>query len=235
MGEKDRLEQISQNSLYASGVMPVAIRKCFDVFREHFVGSNILELGPAEGVMTELLIESGKHVSCVEGASLFCDRLNARFPGVSVFNCLFEEFQPSLPYDNIVLGHVLEHVEDPKKVLGLVKTWLRPGGRVFAAVPNSMSLHRQAAVLMKLLSAVDELNSLDIHHGHRRVFNPETLKGLFLSSGFLIEKFGGYWVKPVSNGQLEASWSAEMLEAYMELGQKYPDIAAEIYVVATLS
>ena len=79
------------------------------------------------------------------------------------------------------------------------------------------------------------MNSLDIHHGHRRVFNPETLKGLFLSSGFLIEKFGGYWVKPVSNGQLEASWSAEMLEAYMELGQKYPDIAAEIYVVATLS
>ena len=44
--------------------------------------------------------------------------------------------------------------------------------------------------------------------------------------------FGGYWIKPLSNGQIEQNWTAEMLEAFMELGERYPDIAGEIYVVA---
>jgi len=48
-------------------------------------------------------------------------------------------------------GHVLEHVDDPVAVLRLVKSWLKPGGRVLAAVPNARSIHRQAAVIMGLL------------------------------------------------------------------------------------
>jgi hypothetical protein len=31
---------------------------------------------------------------------------------------------------------------------------------------------------------------------------------------------------------LEANWSPEMIEAAMVVGERYPDIAAEIYVVA---
>jgi hypothetical protein len=46
--------------------------------------------------------------------------------------------------------------------------------------------------------------------------------------------FGGYWLKPLSNAQLEAHWTPEMLEAYMQVGERYPDIAAEIYVIAGL-
>jgi hypothetical protein len=39
-------------------------------------------------------------------------------------------------------------------------------------------------------------------------------------------------MKPVSNGQIQESWSDAMLEAFMQMGERYPDIAAEIYVVA---
>jgi hypothetical protein len=49
-----------------------------------------------------------------------------------------------------------------------------------------------------------------------------------------IQVFGGYWLKPLSNAQLEAHWTPEMLEAYMQVGERYPDIAAEIYVIAGL-
>jgi hypothetical protein len=31
---------------------------------------------------------------------------------------------------------------------------------------------------------------------------------------------------------LEANWSPEMIEAAMVVGERYPDIAAEIYLVA---
>ena len=34
------------------------------------------------------------------------------------------------------------------------------------------------------------------------------------------------------NKQIEESWNEEMIRAFMKLGEKYPEIAAEIYVVA---
>ena len=73
---------------------------------------------------------------------------------------------------------------------------------------------------------------MDIHHGHRRVFDPASFRQCFLSAGLTIETSGGYWLKPVSNRQIEQTWTPEMLAAFMELGERYPDIAAEIYVVA---
>jgi hypothetical protein len=32
---------------------------------------------------------------------------------------------------------------------------------------------------------------------------------------------------------METAWTAEMLEAFMQLGERYPDIASEIYVIAS--
>jgi 2-polyprenyl-3-methyl-5-hydroxy-6-metoxy-1,4-benzoquinol methylase len=172
----------------------------------------------------------------IEGSGLFCVDLRRRFPQANTIHSLFEEFEPNELFDNIILGHVLEHVEDPVDILSRAKRWLKPGvGRIFGAVPNARSLHRQAAVIMGILREEDALNEMDIHHGHRRVFNPESFRKAFSQAGLKIEIFGGYWMKPVSNAQIEASWTPEMLEAFMVLGERYPDIAGEIYIVATRS
>jgi len=232
--EKARLESISNVSLYCAGANWASIKYSFKVAERHLVGDSILEMGPAEGVMTELLAATGKKLTLVEGSGLFCDALRRRFPQANTVHALFEEFQPNELFDNIILGHVLEHVEDPVDILSRAKRWLKPGmGRIFGAVPNARSLHRQAAVIMGLLHQEDALNELDIHHGHRRVFNPESFRNTFSQAGLNIEIFGGYWMKPVSNAQIEASWTPEMLEAFMVLGERYSDIAGEIYVVAT--
>ncbi len=85
---------------------------------------------------------------------------------------------------------------------------------------------------MGLLDFEEQLNEADLHHGHRRVYNPETFRRDFRAAGLSIEVFGGYWLKPLSNGQIEADWTPRMLGAFMTLGERYPDIAGEIYVVA---
>lgn len=232
--EKTRLEDISNVSLYAAGVNSASIKYSFKVAQRYMAGDSILELGPAEGVMTELLAATGKNLTLVEGSGLFCDSLRTRFPQAHVVHALFEEFQSNELFDNIVLGHVLEHVEDPIDILSRAKQWLRPvTGRLFGAVPNARSLHRQAAVIMGLLRQEDALNEMDFHHGHRRVFNPESFRNAFRQAGLKVEIFGGYWMKPVSNAQTEASWTPEMIEAFMALGERYPDIAGEIYIVAS--
>lgn len=232
--EKSHLESIAKHSLYAAGVNPDTIRHSFNIFARYISGDSILELGPAEGVMTELLAKTGMQLTVVDGSTAFCEDLRKRFKEVNVVESLFEEFQTDQRFDNIVLGHVLEHVEDPVQILTAASKWLSEDGRILAAVPNSRSLHRQAAVIMGLLKAEDELNELDRHHGHRRVFNPETFRQSFSQAGLKIDIFGGYWMKPVSNKQIEATWSREMLDAFMILGERYPDIAGEIYVVASL-
>jgi 2-polyprenyl-3-methyl-5-hydroxy-6-metoxy-1,4-benzoquinol methylase len=231
--ELSQLEAISMNSLYSCGVMSPAIQYCFRILRRYLRGNRVLELGPAEGVMTELLSHTGKELTVVEGSSVFCESLRHRFPTVRVVHALFEDFEPTEKYDVIVLGHVLEHVQDPEAILNRARSWLQPGGRIFAAVPNARSLHRQAAVIMHILPQEDALNDKDMHHGHRIVFNPESFRAVFTRAGLSIEVFGGYWLKPLSNSQIEDSWTPSMIDAFMQLGERYPDIAGEIYVVAS--
>ena len=231
--ELSRLASIASDSRYAAGVNSDTVRYSFRVFERYLRGTSILEMGPAEGVMTRLLVDTGKALTVVEGSRAFCDAIAARHPGVEVVHSLFEDYAPAKRFDNIVLGHVLEHVADPADIVKRASAWLAPNGRVLAAVPNCRSIHRQAAVIMGLLPSETSLNEADVHHGHRRVFDPESFRQCFLGAGLAVEVFGGYWLKPLSNAQIEATWSPEMLEAFMQLGERYPDIAGEIYVVAS--
>lgn len=230
--EHERLARIAGDSRYAAGINADTIRYSFRIFERHLRGDSILEMGPAEGVMTELLARTGKSLTVVEGSRAFCDSIAQRLPAVRVVHSLFEEFEPARSFDNIVLGHVLEHVADPAAIVARAAGWLAPQGRMMAVVPNSRSLHRQAAVLMRLLPREDALNETDRQHGHRRVFDPESFRDCFVAAGLAIEVSGGYWLKPLSNRQLEETWTPQMLDAFMQLGERYPDIAAEIYVVA---
>jgi 2-polyprenyl-3-methyl-5-hydroxy-6-metoxy-1,4-benzoquinol methylase len=230
--ESSHLERIAQNSLYAAGVNSSTIRHSYAIFSRFFREGSALELGPAEGVMTEYLASRFNDLTLVDGAESFCRDLAVRYPQATVVHSIFEGFEPDRQFDNIILGHVLEHVANPIDILSLCRQWLTPTGRVLAAVPNARSLHRQAAVVMGLLEKEESMNEADRHHGHRRVFNPETFRHAFNEAGLDVQIFGGYWLKPVSNKQIEDNWSSEMIDAFMKLGERYPDVAGELYIVA---
>jgi 2-polyprenyl-3-methyl-5-hydroxy-6-metoxy-1,4-benzoquinol methylase len=230
--EHRRLDEIAAESANGLGLNRATIAHSFEVFRRYVRPGPILEMGPAEGHMTANLAALGHPLTVVEGAGAFCESLRIRFPDAEVVHALFEEFAPAKQFRTIVLGHVLEHVDDPVGVLALASRWLTEDGRILAAVPNSRSLHRQAAVLLGLLPFEEALNEADRRHGHRRVYNPETFRRDFLQAGLAIEVFGGYWLKPLSNAQMERDWSPEQLAAFMTLGERYPDIAGEIYIAA---
>ena len=231
--ERRRLDGIASDSWYAKGPNAASTAYSFRIFRRHFRGRRCLEMGPAEGLMSAHLYEHFPELTLLEGAETFVRALRDRYPKAEVHCSLFEEFSPSEKFNTIVFGHVLEHVGEPTAILARAKEWLVEDGVILAAVPNARSLHRQAAVIMGLLKEEHELNDMDRHHGHRRVYDPESLRADFLKAGLHIDIFGGYWMKPLSNAQIEASWTPEMVEAFMALGERYPDIAGEIYVVAT--
>lgn len=232
--ERDGLDRIAADSWYAKGANGASVQHCARIWRRLWRGTSCLELGPAEGLMTAILAGVFPDLTIVDGSEAFCADLRRRYPKAAVACSLFEEFRPTRRFDAIVMGHVLEHVADPRALLFTTRDWLTDDGMVYAAVPNARSIHRQAAVLMGLLEEEHALNDTDRHHGHRRVYDPEGLRSDFLAAGYHIEIFGGYWIKPLSNAQIDAEWSSEMLDAFMRLGERYPDIAAEIYVIASL-
>ena len=228
----DILNEIAKNSLYAKVANSETVKYSFQVFKNYISSGPILELGPAEGVMTELINAVTADLTIVDGSLLFCEKLKEKYPQANIINSLFEDFCIEKKFQTIILGHVLEHVDDPVAMLKHISQFLLEDGVILAAVPNANSIHRQAAVLMGILSTIKEFSELDIHHGHQRVYTIEEFESDFMMAGLNVKKLGGYWLKPISNAQIENSWTPEMLSAFMILGEKYPEIAAEIYIVA---
>ena len=181
--------------------------------------------------MTDLLVRLGQPMTVIEGAAPFALRLR----NATLTSKWSMRFLRTMHRGRNLKASFLVMCSSTSKIPSIfsrAREWLTDTGRILVAVPNARSLHRQAAVIMGMLSFEEQLDEFDIHHGHRRVYNPETFRRDFIQAGLTIEIFGGYWLKPLSNGQIERDWDEKLLHGFMILGERYPDIAGEIYVVA---
>jgi 2-polyprenyl-3-methyl-5-hydroxy-6-metoxy-1,4-benzoquinol methylase len=232
MNERNRLDSVA--GWYSTDQLNIdraVLRFRYEAIRPHLIGVTGLELGPADGEMTRLLVGNFETLTVVDAAQELLDQIPSD-PRITKQCALFEEFDPGRMYDTIVMDHVLEHVTNPQAILRLARSWTAPGGRLIAGVPNGLSLHRRAAVHMGLLSEPCALNDRDLALGHRRVFTPEGLRALVEMAGLRVIAAGGVFVKPLSYAQIQATWTPEMVQAFAQLGADLPDLAAEIFVVA---
>ena len=123
--ETKRLDNIASDSLYTTISNIMTIEYSFKIFERFLRPGSILELGPAEGIMTEHLYKLNRELTLVDGSEIFCSELKQKFPGTKVIESLFEDFKTDEVYENIIMGHVLEHVEDPVAILAGVRDILR--------------------------------------------------------------------------------------------------------------
>ena len=231
--EGRHLDRIAQNAQYGLGLNGAMVEYSIDLFQRWSRPGSVLELGPADGHATRLLLGADQHLEVLEGSLEFATQLRHQYPQLTVHHCLFEEFAPLHKYENIILSHVLEHVEDPETVMSLVAGWLAPGGTLFAATPNALSFHRQIGVMAGDLECETDLNDADRLIGHRRVFDGSGLRALVAGSGLEVRHFGGYFLKSLSNAQIERVVDPRYVRSLMAAGERVPDFAADIYVVAT--
>ena len=234
MNEKTRVEDVS--NWYIEEQLNFDKRLIgfrYKTLRPHLYGTFGLELGPAEGQMTQFLKNDFKSLTVVDGASALLD-LIPNYPNLIKVHSLFEDFNPKIKFDTIIMEHILEHVEQPVELLLKIKNWLTPKGKILLGVPNGNSIHRLAATKMGILKYPCELNPRDLAQGHRRVYTGKTFRADIEAADLKVFELGGVFFKPLSNKQIQDNWTEEMIEGFYDLGKDFPEYAADIYAVCYL-
>jgi len=206
------------------------IRYGYQTIRPYLVGPEGLELGSAEGQMTQLLLPHFDRLTIVDGAEKLLELIPAS-PTLVKVHSLFEEFQPQQSFNTIVMEHILEHVAEPVRLLHQASEWLSDRGRICLGVPNGLSIHRLVAVKMGLLADSCELNARDQALGHRRVYTPATLRRDIEAAGLTLLHLEGVFFKPLTNQQMQDTWTDQMIEGFYQLGREFPEHAAELHAV----
>lgn len=207
-------------------------------FEPFFRPGNLLELGSFKGDFTRRFLEHFDDVTCVEASGEALEearaKLGDRFEGV---HATFETVSLPRRYDNIVLTHVLEHLDDPIAVLRRVnEEWLADGGRFFLVCPNANAPSRQIAVKMGLISHNAAVTPAEAEHGHRCTYSLDTLERDAVAAGLKVVHRSGVFFKALANFQWDRLLktdiiSKEYLEGCYELGQQYPDLCSSIFLM----
>lgn len=194
--------------------------------------SRVLEMGYGTGLTTRVLRERGVATEVLEGSPLLAQTARAAHPGIVVHQELFEAHAPGPVYDAVLALHVLEHVDHPRALLEHVRGWLRPGGRLVAAVPNAESLHRRLAVRMGLQPKLDSLSARDGLVGHQRVYTLAGLRADVEAAGLRVVDELGWFLKTLPNSMM-LDFDPALLRAQFSISDELsPDMLANIAIVA---
>ena len=209
-----------------------------EAFRPYLRPGRLLELGSHEGDFTERLLPLVPDITCVDASAdalaVARQRLGDR---VTFIHATIEEAVGIGRYENVVVTHVLEHLDDPVAALRRINDeWLTPDGRLFLVCPNADAPSRQIAVHMGLIPHNQAVTAAEAAHGHRRTYALDTLERDASAAGLRVVVRSGIFFKALANFQWDQLLKTEIVsDAYLDgcyrLGQRYPQLCASIFLL----
>jgi 2-polyprenyl-3-methyl-5-hydroxy-6-metoxy-1,4-benzoquinol methylase len=193
---------------------------------------SLLELGLGHGYTTSIFSKHfNKHV-VLEGSEEVIKNFRKKYPDcrVEIVKTYFEDFSHDEKFDVIVLGFVLEHVDDPLKILLHFKKYLKPnGGKMFVSVPNAEVLNRRLGNIAGMLPDMQVLSENDHILGHQRYYTVKTLSEDIHKAGYEIERMEGIYLKPFTTKQiLSLDLDKKVIDALCVVGIYYPELSCGI-------
>jgi 2-polyprenyl-3-methyl-5-hydroxy-6-metoxy-1,4-benzoquinol methylase len=215
-------------------IHPYIIKSISPFFRE----GNLLELGSSMGYFTNRLLEFPHTITCVEASPEAIHIAKESLKDKVIFiNERFESFQPVIKYKNIILTHVLEHIDDQISLLNKINTeWLHEEGFLFIVCPNANAPSRQIAVKMGLINYNSAVTESERLHGHNVTYTFDTLERDVKKSGLQIVHKSGIFFKAFANFQWDKLLKTDIinqgyLDGCYDLGLQYPELCSSILII----
>jgi SAM-dependent methyltransferase len=170
-------------------------------FPERGESRRVLDIGCAEGYLSEILADRGFSVACI-------DRPGTPHPATVDFSGadLDDGLGPvDRYYDYIICADVVEHLRDPLRLLKECRERLAPGGRLVASLPNSAHWYFRWNILMGRFPQ-HERGLFDSTHLHfytwegwvrlldRAGFRIETVRPSTVPFGLALPSWEGSWL-----------------------------------------
>jgi trans-aconitate methyltransferase len=190
--------------------------------------SSLLELGLGHGFTAQVFGGRFERYRILEGSQAVIANFRKNFPGLDpeIVQTSFDEYAAQEKFDVVVMGFVLEHVEDPVGLLRRYQGLVAPEGSVFVAVPNAETMNRRLGNLAGILPDLSQLSQNDLDLGHRRSFTTESLTKTIRDAGGRVERLEGIFLKPLTTAQLlSLDLDERILEGMCQLGVDYPELS----------
>lgn len=167
--------------------------QAFMFLKEHCVNNKIvsprvLEIGCSSGYFSAAMKDNGIHVYGIEPFSTEAKdngHVDEFFHGTVEDFCNIAESVSRSSFDAVILGDILEHLIDPKKILTKLSYFLKHDGVFIASVPNITHI-----AILQMLSdkqwIYQKYGLLD--STHLRFFSWNSIRELFIKIGFGIER-----------------------------------------------
>lgn len=107
-----------------------------EIARKAGIGKDakILDFGSGIGLMILMFQRLGFDAFAVEGSRKYIEKHESL--GIKSFRSIEEAMSDHKSFDLVVIKDVLEHLSDPKRVLGELIACVKPGGYFYIRVPN---------------------------------------------------------------------------------------------------
>jgi len=197
--------------------------------------ASLLELGLGHGYSTPLFSRAFARHVVLEGSPAVIANFRKTAPecGAEIIETYFETFEGKERFDVIVMGFILEHVDNPAEILARYRQFLVPNGTLFVAVPNMESMNRRLGHLAGLLPDLHALSKNDVLLGHKRYYTVNSLEIELRDAGYEVVRVEGIYLKPVTTRQLiSLNLGANIIEALCKLGLDYPELSCGIMAQA---
>ena len=142
--------------------------------------ARVLDIGSGQGDFAADLVahDSSAELLGLELSASGVEIASRKVPQARFLQCdLLEPHQPPLDWrawaTHAVCSEVLEHLDDPERLLHHAKAWMAPGCRLIVTVPGG------------------PMSAFDRYIGHRRHYRPQELRHLLQRAGFHVESATG--------------------------------------------
>lgn len=189
---------------------------------------SLLEFGLGHGYTTDIFSRRFERHVVLEGSPAVIRNFRDKHPGcrAEIVETYFENFETDERFEVIVMGFILEHVDDPLLIVRRFRDFLAPGGRMFLAVPNAEVLNRRLGHVAGLLDDITTLSENDVLLGHKRYYTADSLRAEVAEAGCGVDRLEGIYLKPFTTRQMVSlDLSQDVIDALCTVGVDYPELS----------